>query len=199
MQKKVSIFVMMLLISTALIPVCSSLENPPVIIDQEQLDTSELHWLENDKIHYQEFINYGNKIEQVQVHIGNYASGSEPITLSIEKPLSNKLTFVTLPNSAIPAQTQDWCIFDFPDVTLQKGQKYYIVIYFACCSEYAWSGAHGDPYPTGASTHPDSDWDYAFRTHVDKSRPRAINVFFEFIQNHPNMFPILRLILQRLA
>ena len=63
-------------------------------------------------------------------------------------------------------------------------------------SEYEWSGAHGDPYPSGASSHPDPDWDYAFRTIVDKSRPKLKNDYeipaiFRLMQKLFDRFPLL--------
>jgi hypothetical protein len=206
MEKKVCILVMTLLIGAMVLPVAgtTNINNIPVmgpgVVDQEQTDTSEGHFLENYKIHTQEFVNYGNMIEKVEVHIGHYFGGSEPMTLSIEKPLGNKITFVTLPASAIPDHYRDWTTFDFQDAQLQKGEKYYIAIEFACCSEYEWSGAHGDPYPLGGSSHPDIDWDYAFRTIVDKSRSNTFNSPFQwFLQQYPNLFLILRLFIQRIG
>jgi hypothetical protein len=69
---------------------------------------------------------------------------------------------------------------------------YYIILTFDIGSEYAWSGSSNDPYTFGMSSHPNVDWDFAFRTIVDK-KPRGLNSpFLNFLENHPNMFPILR-------
>ena len=93
MKKKIlGILVMTLLIATTTIPMASSIEIrkslSPGVIDQEQTDTSEVDFLENGVIHYQQFVNQGETIEQVEVHIGHYYAGSEPMTLSIQKPYS---------------------------------------------------------------------------------------------------------------
>ena len=206
MKKIIGILVTMLMIGAIVLPVVGSLNvsncpvKSPSVIDQEQPDTSETHFIQGGIPHSQEFINQGNKIEKVEVHIGHYYGGSPPMTLSIEKPLGNKLTFVTLTTADIPDHAQNWCTFDFPDVALDKNVKYYIVIQSDVGSEYAWSGAHGDPYPAGASSHPDLDWDYAFRTIVDKSRPRAINKpFLNILQSFSDLFPILKILLHRLG
>ncbi len=202
MKKKIlGILVMTLLIATTTIPMASSIEIrkslSPGVIDQEQTDTSEVDFLENGVIHYQQFVNQGETIEQVEVHIGHYYAGSEPMTLSIQKPIGTTLTFKKLTTADIPDHVQDWCKFDLPDTALTKGDLYYIVIEFGIGSEYMWSGAHGDPYPSGASSHADPDWDYAFRTIVDKSKSFTIHtLFLRFLENHPHMFPILRHVLK---
>jgi len=222
MNKKIlGILVMALLIGTAIIPIASSMTIrktlSPGVIDQEQPDASEFDFLENGKIHYQQFINQGKTIEEIEVHIGHYYAGSEPMTLSIQKPLGTTLTSKTLTTVDIPDHIENWCKFDLPDTPLTRGDLYYIVIEFDIGSEYAWSGAHGDPYPSGVSSHPDADWDYAFRTIVDKSkskgsievdnewsnpfsdcisRNKAINTpFLKFLENYPHLFPLLRQLL----
>ena len=198
MLKKISIFVMMLLISATILPIAGSVEcikMSPGVIDQEQTDTSEQYFIQGGVPHSQEFVNLGKTIEEVQVHIGHYYSGSPPLTLSIEKPLGTILTSKTLTTADLPDHVQKWTTFDFPDVILDQNAKYYIVLYSDIGSEYAWSGAHGDPYPAGASSHPDIDWDFAFRTIVDKSRPRTVNIFFDFLQAHPILFQLLQRLL----
>jgi hypothetical protein len=171
------------------------------IVDQEQPYTDEVHGLRpRPDDNWQQFSNKGNMIKKVHLHVGCYYGGSAPITLSIENPLGTPLTQVTYQATDLPDNTQAWFTFDVPDVNLVANQKYFIVLRFDPGSEYAWSGAHNDPYPQGASSHPDKDWDYAFKTIVDKSKPRAINTPFlnlleNFIQSHPNMFPLLQRLL----
>jgi len=87
--------------------------------------------------------------------------------LSIEKVIGTALTSVTYPAIALPLDHQDWFTFDFPDVNLTVGETYHIVIRFNNVSEYAWSGAYGDPYPPGFSSRL-ALWDYAFKTIVDQ-------------------------------
>ncbi len=207
MKKMVSILIITLMIGATILPVAGSMsvKTSPFmvlgVVDQQQPDISEEYFLDNYKIHTQEFVNQGNTIEKVEVYIAHYYSGSEPMTLSIEKPLGNKITFATLTTASIPDHAPDWCTFDFPDAPLQKGEKYYIVIQFDCCSEYTWHGAHGDPYPLGGSSHPDIDWDFAFRTIVDKkSKTRNVNTpFLNLLENYLILFPILQKIIYRLG
>ena len=169
--KIIGIFVSMLLIaSTTTILVSSSNIRMLSVIDQQQLNTSQQYFLENGKIHWQQFMNFGKTIEEVQVHIGHYFMGSKPMTLSIQGPIGTTLCSKTLTTADIPDHVLDWCVFDVPDTPLKPKGIYYIVIEFDLGSEYEWSGAHGDPYPKGMSSHPDPDWDFAFKTIVDKTK-----------------------------
>lgn len=204
--KIIAIFVTTLLITT-IIPNVSSLNInkmlSPGVPDQEQTDTSETHFLENGKLHWQKFVNRGNIIEAVDVHIGCYYSGSEDITLLIRENLDLPiLTKKTHQATDLPDNYQDWFTFDVePDIRLNPNQGYLIVIEFGPGSEYEWSGAHGNLYPLGTSSHPDGDWDYAFRTIVDK-RPKSktsITPFLDFLENLVNMFPLLQKLMLNLG
>ena len=189
MKGKISkILVCMLVITSATTPIALSTNlekkseiNMPSVIDQEQPNTPEMDWLKGGVDNWQQFKNLGNILEMVHLHIGCWYIGSEPITLSIKETLSSSssLTQVTYPASALPLDAQAWFTFDFPDVKLTVNKIYYIVLNIDNNSEYAWSGSHNNPYPNGGSSHPDADWDYAFKTIVDKSKPRAFFNIFE--------------------
>lgn len=162
-----------LLIAIAALPVIggTDVEKEPTpvlsVVDQQQTNTAEVHWLDYGVANWQQFVNHGYVIEEVDCHIGCYYSGSADITLSIEKTLGSALTYVTYPATALPDNTQAWFTFDFPDVNLTYGEMYYIVIRFGIGSEYGWSGAYGDPYPPGESSR-SPQWDYAFKTIVNR-------------------------------
>ena len=196
MKKKiVGILVCTLLIAIAITPLVSAIENKlPSVVDQEQPKTDKIHWLEHTVPNWQQFVNQGNMLEKVELHIGCYYEGSADIKLSIEETVGGtSLTDVTYLATDLPDNTQAWFTFDVPDVKLERNKMYHIVLRFGIGSEYAWSGDNGDPYPAGDSSHPDIDWDYAFRTIVDKSKPVNINtLFLRFLENHPHLFPILR-------
>jgi hypothetical protein len=163
--------------------------------DQTQENIGEIDWLQGGE--WQEFIPTIKKLVRVELYVGCYHAGSNPIIVSIEKPLGNVLSSKTLIASDLPLNSDDWVSFDNLNVTLQNGQTYYIVIKFLPGSEYAWSGAWGNPYTSGVSSK-DPDWDYCFRTFADKSKTRDIvnSKLSIFLENHPNMFPLLRLILE---
>jgi hypothetical protein len=182
-KKSIGLLLCMLLIASVTIPLVTSRtietneeDESRSVVDQQQIITTELHWLPPSVPNWQEFKNRGTMIEEVQLHFGNYASGSAPVYFSIRESLAGPpITDVTVPASAFPPNVQTWFTFNVPDVAVTPGMVYYMVVKFDPGSEYAWSGAHGDPYPNGGSSHTDPDWDYAFKTVVDKSTARTIN------------------------
>lgn len=190
----------MLLTVTAITTIVSSKNSQvnvtmmPSVIDQQQPNTPEIHWLEAGVANWQQFKNQGKTLEKVELHVGCWFSGSAPITLEIKETLTGTpLTQVTYNAAALPLDMQAWFTFDVPDVRLVQNKVYYMVLTFDHGSEYAWSGSHNNPYPDGTSSHPDADWDYAFKTIVDKSKSWGVtSIFFYLFENYPFLFPILR-------
>jgi hypothetical protein len=201
MKKIVCFLVMMLtIIATIIGPSTSSTEYKlsPGVVDQEQQNNSQLHWLEGGVPHWQQFVNRGNNIEEIELYFGCYYLGSYDVTLSIEKMVGGPaLTSVTYPASYFPDNQQDWVTFNLPDVALDKNAMYYMVIRFDPGSEYAWSGDTGNPYTQGQSSRSGMpDWDYAFKTIVDKSKPKTINTIFQNLLEHfLNLFPMFQKII----
>jgi hypothetical protein len=143
------------------------------MVDQAQEHSDDCAWLSYGKSEWQEFLNRGNKIMSIELYMYNSAPFEQGLVrLSIEKPLGNILTEKTLSCDDIaPGYTDIWYSFDIdPDVTLVDGQKYFIVLYYAGPCELCWHGAYNNRYPDGKSSR-GGDWDYCFRTIVDKSRP----------------------------
>ena len=176
-KKMLDLLICMLFIVTALIPFVSAIKTSnnilkPGMVDQIQPSTTTLKWLENGKTHWQQFKNRGKHIEEVELHFGQWYPGSADITLSIEESLgATPITSITYPATYFTYNVQQWYTFDVPDAPLTYGKIYYIVLRFGPSSEYAWSGDTGNPYPSGGSSDTDPDWDYAFKTIVDKSKP----------------------------
>jgi hypothetical protein len=198
MKKKiVGIFVCMLMIAATTTIVSSKENMMPSVVDQQQPATPELYWLEYGVDNWQQFKNKGNILETVDLHVGCYFSGSPDITLSIKETLSGTaLTQVTYKATDLPDNFQAWFTFDVPDVKLKGNTVYYICLRFDIGSEYAWSGSHNDPYTLGVSSHPDADWDFAFKTNVDKvEKKQSYTPCLYFLENHPHLFPILRYLL----
>jgi len=173
-NKLIGIIVCLLFIASAIIPIASSIGKTttlnPGVVDQHQDLITNVDWLEGGVPHYQEFVNQGSTLEEIQLHMGCYYSGSYDMIVSIEKPLGTKLSFVTLTAAMFPLNSMGWMTINLPDKQLTRGQNYFIVVQFDIGSEYAWSGDNTDPYPSGGSSHSDPNWDYAFRTIVDKSK-----------------------------
>lgn len=200
MKKIIGIFVMTLLVSIVILPSISSSDQfgiqgsqiyhslSPGIVDQNQSITTEIDWLSAGVPHYQEFVNQGKTLEEIQLHIGCYYGGSPPLKISIEKPLGTQLSFTSIDAALYALNVQYWLTVNLPDIELKRGEKYFIVVECDLGSEYAWSGAYGDPYPQGGSSKA-PNWDYAFRTIVDKSKSK-INIF-DLIIELRTIFPML--------
>jgi hypothetical protein len=180
-RKIIGIFLCTLMIASVALPVIgiSDVEEQTAlvlsVVDQQQTNTAEMHWLEDGVANWQQFVNHGNMIEKVDCHIGCYYENSPDITLSIEQVIGSPLTSVTYQATALPLNHQGWFTFDFPDVNLTYGETYHIVIRFNSGSEYAWSGAFGNPYPLGLSSR-SAQWDYAFKTIVDQIVSPAVPI-----------------------
>ena len=201
MKRKIIGIVVCTLLMAITTPLVSgtSVEKPavimiPSVIDQQQTKTPEIFTLIPDAQNWQQFKNRGEILESVDLHIGCYDSLSGWISLFIAESLTTSpLTGATYNPGELPENIQDWFTFDVPDVELTGGKTYYIIVTFGLMSDYRWSGAHGNPYKSGASSHPDADWDFAFRTVVDKSKTMELeSPFLYFLENHPYLFPILR-------
>jgi len=204
-RKIVGILVCTLLIATA-IPIASGIaqkriEMAPSVIDAQQNSTNQIHWLPGGVANWQQFYNRGEILQEVILHFGCWYGGSYDVTLAINETLTGPtVTSVTYQASDFPLDMQTWFVFDVPDVKLKQGKIYYMVITFDPGSEYGWSGDYGNPYPLGASSHTAPDWDYAFKTIVNKPIPKTYNSpLLNFLEKHPNLFPLLQLLLQRLG
>lgn len=196
-EKIVGFLICMLMIAATTTIVAGKEKMMPGVIDQQQPNTPELYFLEYGVDNWQQFKNRGRTLEAVDLHIGCYFSGSADITLSIVETLGGTaLTSVTYIATVLPDNAQAWFTFDVPDVRLSVNKIYYIIVKFDIGSEYCWSGSHNNTYVNGGSSHPDSDWDFAFRTIVDKSTTGGFYTPFQyFLENHPHLFPILRYLL----
>ncbi|HEC76507.1 MAG TPA: hypothetical protein ENI33_04535, partial [Thermoplasmatales archaeon] len=114
---------------------------------------------------WQEFVPNASTLSRVEVKIARVTGEISPITLSIDQPLGNVITSLTLPATNISQLTfcnTTWISFDVPDITLTPSTTYYIRL--STSGNYWWSGAWGNPYLPGISSR-DADWDYCFRTY----------------------------------
>ena len=208
MKKKIiGIFVTTLVITIAIYPVLGAAninqairivpEKLQSVKDQFQEFSDECAWLSSGTAEWQEFINQGNKIMSVELYMYNSAPHEDGfVKLSIEKPLGTELTKKVISCKDIaPGYSDIWFSFDVdPDVNLVKGDKYYIVFYYDGPCELCWHGAYNNRYPNGGSSK-GGDWDFCFRTFVDKSKAKTIDTPFPIIltsnPNHPPEKPTI--------
>jgi hypothetical protein len=165
---------------------------------ESQPNCDECKFVENYA--YQEFVPKANKLIGIELSLAHHFWGSPDLEITIEKPLNNVLSSAILDVSEVPEEYCDWIEIDLePNIILDENEKYYIVVQYESGGEYSWCGAYGNPYSAGESNI-DPDWDWTFRTIVVKSKPILIkNPFFQFLQCHPNLFPLLQKLIQNLG
>jgi hypothetical protein len=144
---------------------CEQNVGPLDVKDQFQERSDECKWFGPSA--WQEFQPVGKKHLHVEVKIKQGYEQSPPLKMTLEQPLGTVLTGVDVPVSDIP-NVCDWVDFDFPNVDVDVANTAYIVLTYAEGGEYAWCGANGDLYPAGMSSE-GGQWDWCFRTYVDKS------------------------------
>ena len=165
----------------------------------------------------QEFKPTKNELTAVALEFfkaGNPPAGLE-ITVSIRESLNgNDLTELITVNADHIKSRGTWVLFDFQDITVTPENTYYIVcrggggIMGDC---YCWLFDVNNTYTRGIAWESSNDgttWhdleiagqfekiDCCFITYWQKPRSRAVNTpFLNFLENHPNLFPILRHVL----
>lgn len=207
-KKVVGICIVTLLITTVL-PVIGTPSEPQIadtVVDQEQLGDTNAHHLGGGpwyKSAWQEFTPSMQKFEAVAVCIKLYTH-AEPGFLIIrvtEGDSTGDLVYEWKTDLDHIQTSKYWYI---PHVSgenpiLEIGQKYTIELRIPILADLAWYYVDGNPYPGGISSIGEC-CDFAFKTFAIETHSRTINTpFLNWLQNHPNMFPILRLIFQRLG
>ena len=126
---------------------------------------------------WQEFIPQGRQHLYIEVHIGCFNPGSSPLGLSIEQPKGHSQYSTVKSAVDIPDGYTDWTRF-YVNVKLTPNEPAYIALSPSSGSEYAWSYGTGNPYPDGISSFGE-DYDFCFRTFVDRSKKIDGFSFFE--------------------
>ena len=165
----------------------------------------------------QEFKPTKNELTAVALEFfkaGNPLAGLE-ITVSIRESLNgNDLTELITVNADHIKSGGTWVLFDFQDITVTPENTYYIVCRggggtLTDC--YYWLFDVNNTYTRGIAWESDDNgttWydleiagqfekiDCCFITYWQKPINRAVNTpFLNFLENHPNLFPILRYLL----
>ena len=171
-KKTVGVFIMTLLIATAVLPVANSLKSKTILNLGEVLDQHS-EWSDDciyiSDFEWQEFIPTMVIHTRIEVKIVQWYEGSPDLKLTIEKPLGTVLTSKEMPASLIPSGTCDWVSFDFPDINLLPGSNYFIKLTAPPGSEYGWGFSANGLYPNGTSSIWPADW--CFRTFCLENNP----------------------------
>ena len=157
----------------------------------------------------QEFKPTKNELTAVALELfkfGNPPAGLE-ITVAVRDSLNGSdLTAKTV--SADKITKSMWVLFDFQDITVTPENTYYIVCRGGGGNQdncYCWIFDDENPYDRGIAYQSNDNgatWngltgvDFCFITYWRKPIDRAVNTpFLNFLENHPNLFPILRRLL----
>jgi hypothetical protein len=207
-RKIISIFIITLFISTAIPIMGFQLLEPEL----DQYNT-EYSWVFDGLIMpggwAQSFKPTMNKLSRVELKIDR--SGLVGwLNISIRKILIDKdLATFNMHPWFIPSGI-NWLTFDFDDIKVTPGETYYIIVDSDICgldNNYKWSGTDTNPYDRGHACIYDplvdtwnerSSIDFCFKTYGIKGLAKSVDInppFLQFLDDHPNLFPILRQIL----
>jgi hypothetical protein len=196
MKKIIGILLCMLLIATTVSSVAGTLnmitksENHEIgknnysCIDQSQELHTESYYLIRDEppastpaieCLWQEFVPTKSLLTQIDIYMFDSAPGENANLCLILYQEGVPITYAgmfhyrfIIDPAHIPDYTETWLSFDIPNIMLNVGEKYKMVLWTSRISEFVWYGASGDPYPNGESggvpygTAP--GYDFAFRT-----------------------------------
>ena len=181
--------------------------------DQKQLKDGYGFWIIPQWIWVQEFKPSKDKLTAVSLWF--FKGGNPPDGIEITVIIRNSLNGENLAEKKINADKikmepqATWVLFDFEDITVTPEETYYILctgsggdIYNASywMLDYNTSYNRGitwSSYDSGNTWNKGRNIDFCFITYWKKPRNRAINTpFLNFLQQHPNLFPILRHLLR---
>jgi len=225
--KILGIFVVALLITTALPSVgkMNSIQKNVVAnlgdeIDQQQPTHTRNTFVIGEAYRAQSFVPTKNKLTRIELFIYKEGTMNADIVVSIRDNLhGSDLAAASKQANQIPSstQTQDWVEFDFPDLQINAGTKYYIV----CTTQggdldnaYVLGMSENDPYPLGNAweygaftgyvwqimeDYHGNPYDLSFKTYCQKGKAKLDyqhQLFSQFLENHQHMFPLLRQLLR---
>lgn len=171
-KKNIYLVVLMLLITTAALPLANGLQSTTIlnlgeVLDQHSEWSDDCMFISGDE--WQEFVPTMITHTRIEVKIVQWFSGSPDLILTVEKPLGTVLTSKDIPASLIPSGTCDWVSFDIPDINLVPGVNYFIKLTAPLGSEYGWGFSANGLYPNGTSSIWPADW--CFRTFCLENNP----------------------------
>ena len=165
----------------------------------------------------QSFTPTKNTLTAVSLALFKYGTPSEPVEITVlirESLTGSNLATKTIDTSVVTISKARWVLFDFEDISVTPGSKYFII-----CSgnggndtnAYCWGyTTERDKYANGDAWGKDnetSNWymymgnalepdDFCFKTYYKKpisSNENLINpVFYFILERAPNTFPLLR-------
>jgi hypothetical protein len=167
MKKILGILIMTLLIATASHSVIGNftIKNTTSsfaeVLDQSQTWEDDCFYIYGNE--WQQFIPTLGNLNRIELKVGQFYGGSPDLIVSVESPLGNVLTSMTMSPSNLPSNTCDWISFNLPDISLTPGDDYRIRVTAPPGSEYAWGIAYNNLYLPGVSSQFPAD--FCFKTY----------------------------------
>lgn len=124
--------------------------NTSEIVDQQQTSECNWGWTVSGSSHLaQSFTPTINSTTKVELNLFGPATEND-ITISIRDDLNGEDLTTTTKTISIESKHNRWIEFDFPDIELVIGKKYYIVFKQTINSgKIYWEFGDDDPYPSG--------------------------------------------------
>ncbi len=196
MKKIIGILVCTLLITTTVSSVAGTLNifrtseicdigsNNYPCIDQSQELHTESYYLQRDEppastpaieCLWQEFVPTKSLLTKIDIYMYDSAPHENANLCLILYKEGDPITYAGMLDyrfiidpAHIPDYIETWLSFDVPNIMLNIGETYKMVLWTSRVSEFVWHGSLGDPYPNGESggvpTGTAPGFDFAFRT-----------------------------------
>jgi len=142
---------------------------------------------------WQEFLTRNSKLSRVEVLIKRWTNEDTSLKLSIEKPLGNELTSIELSSNLISDESHTWVSFDFADISVEIGEKYYIIL--SSISDNVFSWCFGEVNPIGieryiyGNSSMGEGFDWCFKTYdlnddeQEADGEYSVDAAFDYMEN----------------
>ncbi len=136
-------------------------------LDQVQQTTSSYVNLSN--VEWQEFEPRKEILSRIELQIRSFDSANSNIRVSLERPLGVVLAYDDVSGTEIPSNAFKWISFDFEDILVVPGEKYFITVFTEQGNSFKWG--FGEPALPGMSRYSlgnsslGEDLDWCFKTY----------------------------------
>ena len=163
-QKILVAFPIFIVINTCLITAIDG-ETPNDRLDQQQIQASNVEFIHSEIHVAQSFKPTLPKLTRIKLYLSKQGDIASEIILTIkDSPTGSTLVQTSMPSENIPANSQEWVEFDFPDMDVNLGKRYYIICETNSGDQdncYKWYGSNMNNYEYGikyVSTNNGTTW-----------------------------------------
>lgn len=213
-KKIIGIIIITLLIGTTFSAVGLPIKKVFAEIIDQQNSTHDINtFVIENVIRAQSFVPTKNKLTRIELFICREGSINSDLVVSIREDLhGSDLCTVTKQANQIPSGTvsQDWIEFDFEDIQITVGNKYYIICSTTegnLDSAYVLGMAKNDPYPHGDAweygvftgyvwekmvDYNQNPYDLSFKTYCQKTKDKNMDLISLLINRLVDNFPYIQ-------